>query len=842
MGVLVHRNAAAPAVAIQVWVQAGSADEREGQLGLAHVHEHMLFKGTERRPVGRIAAEIEAAGGEINAYTSYDQTVYHVVMSSRFFERGLDVLADAIQHPAFDVGELSRELKVIDEEIQRCDDSAPRVAAKLLFAEAFRVHPYRRPVIGSAESVAALRRPDVLRFYERWYTGSNVVVIAVGNLSEAEAADQIASAFADLPRGEARQERPPEPPQAGLRFVRQEAHFRQVHVNAGFHIPALDHPDVPALDILGLIAGQGDSSRLARSIKRDRGLVNDVVVYAYTPRDPGLLVATLTTSPQRAREATIATLEELFRLHDEPVEAHELEKARTIVESQRTYERESVQGQARKLGFYETLAGGPELEEDYLARVRALTPSDLQRVARRYLTADNLTVAVLAPEGGGDGLDAATMEAALETIAPAVESPALLVGSGEGEPIFRTLSSGARVMVLSDCSVPLVALRVAALGGLGWEEKGGACRLMSNALTRGTTTRSGAEIARSVESMAAGLQASSGRASVGLRMSALCRSLDAAWEIFVDVLRRPAFPEDEVQRERTLLVEQIRNQRDRPAAWTIRELVSTMFSGHPWGRSILGSEESVDSITRDDLLAIHAKTLAPSRLVLGVCGDVDPDAIFERVDAAFKDGPAAGPHEVGPGPLPPRVGPLETRIRGRGQQAHIALGYPGLRFSSDLRPALDVLITVLSGQSGRLFLQLRDKRSLAYSVTASSFEGCDHGYLLSYMGTSPDRIGEGLAAMQEVLGSLREEPITPAELARAQQYIVGTFDVGLQRRSARAAAYAYNVLFGSPDRRLSDYTDRILSVTAADVQALAAQLLVEDAATVCIFEPEAGGV
>ena len=182
--ILAHRNAAAPAVAIQVWVGVGSADEQAGEFGLAHFHEHMLFKGTERRGVGQIAAEIEAAGGEINAFTSFDQTVYHVLMSSRHFERGHDVLADAIQSSIFDEDELTREKQVVLEEIQRADDSPGHVVGRLLFATLYENHPYRRPILGTAATVSDFSREGVVNFYRRHYNASNVTLVAVGDRGE----------------------------------------------------------------------------------------------------------------------------------------------------------------------------------------------------------------------------------------------------------------------------------------------------------------------------------------------------------------------------------------------------------------------------------------------------------------------------------------------------------------------------------------------------------------------------------------------------------------------------------------------------------------------------------
>src|SRR5216684_3662613 len=175
--VLVEENHAAPVAALQVWVRVGSADELPGEAGLAHLHEHMLFKGTARRGPGEIASSIEGCGGEINAWTSFDQTVYHVVVASQFLAQGMDVLADAITSAAFDPEELRREIEVVCEEIKRSLDSPTRKLSKELFATAFTRHPYGRPVIGSEESVRSFTREGILRFYRRWYQPENCVLV-----------------------------------------------------------------------------------------------------------------------------------------------------------------------------------------------------------------------------------------------------------------------------------------------------------------------------------------------------------------------------------------------------------------------------------------------------------------------------------------------------------------------------------------------------------------------------------------------------------------------------------------------------------------------------------------
>ncbi|HMC35054.1 MAG TPA: pitrilysin family protein, partial [Myxococcales bacterium] len=315
---LVEENHAAPVVAIQVWVRVGSADERADEAGLAHLHEHMLFKGTARRGPGEIARTIEACGGEINAWTSFDQTVYHVVLASQFFAEGMDVLADAVTSAAFDPGELQREVEVVCEEIKRSMDSPTRKLSRELFASAFSRHPYGKPVIGTEESVRSFRREGILRFYRRWYKPENAVVIVVGDVREAEAVQLAQKLFAWPPEPfEAAPARPAEPHrEMPLARLRKEP-LKEGYLSIAWPSPPLVHEDVAALDALAIVLGHGEASRLHRAMKRDRLLCTEVQASCYTPVDPGLTIVGLTLQPANAREAVREALAQTYRLRSE---------------------------------------------------------------------------------------------------------------------------------------------------------------------------------------------------------------------------------------------------------------------------------------------------------------------------------------------------------------------------------------------------------------------------------------------------------------------------------------------------------------------------------------------
>jgi len=351
---------AIPVVALQAWIHVGSAQERSHEAGISHLVEHMLFKGTRRRGVGELAMEIEAAGGDINAWTEFNNTGYHVVIASRFFDTGLDVLSDALQRPSFDPVELERERLVVLEEMQQGEDSPHRVNFHQLFGQVFRQHPYGRPVIGRRETVQSITRKDLVAFHRRWYTPGNTNFIIVGDFEPTEALQKVRRAFRLRSKPKPPLRSFSEPDQRAPRVAVKTAEVREAYLLAGFHIPGIRHEDAPVVDLAATLLGQGDSSRLHRRVLRQQQLATDVSAFSYTPHDVGVMTVGASVVPDQLREATAAILTETYRLGFEAVEDEELHKAYVLLESNTIHQRETVQGQARRIGYYAYAVGDPD--------------------------------------------------------------------------------------------------------------------------------------------------------------------------------------------------------------------------------------------------------------------------------------------------------------------------------------------------------------------------------------------------------------------------------------------------------------------------------------------------
>ncbi len=809
--VLLIENHRAPVVSILVWIKAGSAAEGPDEYGLAHLIEHMMFKGTDRRGPGMISTEVEAAGGDINAYTSFDQTVYYVNMASRFAERGLDILADMVLHPALDPAEFAREKEVVLEEVRRGEDSPDRQLSEALFGTAYQVHPYGRPVIGFVESIRELTVERARAFHQRWYEPGNMILAAAGDFRSDEFKTLIERYFG----GEAaapvpRHDRPAEPEQKELRVKLLRGDVTVARMGMAFHITEVKSSEIPALDLLGAILGDGRTSRLYSSLKRDKELVNSIYSGTYTPEDPGLLIINADLAPDKIEAAARAAMAEAARLAFEPVTGEELARVKLNAKADFVRSRETMSGEARTAAYFEALLGDYRAKDSYLEDLDKITPADIMRAASKYLRPENLTLAVMVPEKAAPALSEDSLRAAVRHTAAV---------SREEKVSKFTLSNGATLLVKPDHSLPLAALKAVFHGGLLYETpaQGGLTNYLAEVWDRGTTGMSAEELARAVEDIGGKLGSFSGRNSFGLEGEFLSQSLDRGLELFTDLLTRPAFSREETEKARPNILAAIKRQQDELTARAFNLFSRTLYQGHPYGRDVLGEPAKVEKISAADLKNYYDRYARPADMVISVAGDVDPERVrnsLEKLLSGWTGRPAPAP--VVKTAQPPAA-PLSVMDSIDRAQAHMVLGFMAPGLENPDRYALEVLDNVLSGMGGRLFLELRDKQSLAYTVTSFYRPGLKTGSFGLYIGFDPSKLEQARRGFRQVLDELAATPISEAELSRAKEYILGVYEVGQQTFGAQAMDLALNELYGLGYDYGERYLQGINAVTAEQV-------------------------
>lgn len=822
--VVLLEDHSAPVVALQTWVRFGSADEDPRVAGIAHVFEHMLFKGTQRFPHGEIAALIEGAGGTVNAWTSYDETVYHVTIASRFWEIGFDVLSDAVLHSLFNPVELAREKEVVLEELRRGKDSPDREISERLFALRFNIHPYRRPVIGYEETVTPITREDMLRVFDTWYAPNNMIFVAVGDFETPVLLQAVAERFgAVATRPLPARPRPEEPLQATPRVLAFNFQAELARVEIAFpSIEAID-PHAPTLDLLSDILGAGYNSILYTELKRRRDVAHDVYAYNYTPMDRGIFLLGASCTPDQTGEI-VRTLMQLVHDPALSITDHELAAAKTRIVSHFVHARETYQGIADQLGRFTLVYGDPNYGTHYVAAIETLTLDDLRQAAAVFLAPQRTNVALLLPSGVSLP-DQPTILSWVRERPDTRGSGILHTTTHEQGVSVLTLPGGSKLIVQTDRKAPLVSIRMICDGGQRAEPLGkeGLARLLASVWDRGTELRSATEIERSLDRLGAVLGADSDRDTLQLVARFLKETFAEGLGIYFDILAEPAFPEREVARERADQLRDLDSLKEHRFNFAFQNFLQVFYGTHRYNHLGLGFHDSLASVRCDDLFALHRALLRPERTVFAVVGDISADDVLELFmrmapDRLFNTEPvAASP----PGSPPTRNEMVEHVIELDGQQTHVVWGFPTVNVRHRDRYALRLLDTILGGMGGRLFVELRDKKSLAYAVTTFDVYPVDRGFLALYIGCAPDKETEAIGEFERILREVQNTGVTPEELERAKTYLEGVLDIGLQSTSQRTAVYSVGELHAGRWDAFQEYLAAIQQMTSADVQRVA---------------------
>src|SRR6266536_2469232 len=399
--IIVQEDRSAPVASVQALCATGSVyEDQHLGAGLSHILEHMLFKGTKTRSTNQIAQKIQDVGGYINAYTSFDRTVFWIDVPKDGGATALDILADAMINSTLPPEEYQKEQEVIRREFAMGMDDPDRVAGLLLFATAYQQHPYRFPVIGEIEIYNQLTQEQVMQYYKTRYVPNNLTFIIVGDVDAEKGHKQLADLF--KPYSEKSLQPvfiPAEPPQLGRREVHREFATELSHLSLAWHIPAVTNPDVPALDLLSTILGEGRSSRLYRRVREEAGLAFRISAFSYTPGDPGLFGIDATVDPKKREAAEQLALHIVDDVKHAGVTADELAKAKKIMLSHHLGALTTMRGQASDIGSNWLLTRNLNFSRDYLDAVQKVTLEDIKRVAAKYLTENNLTVISLNPKG-----------------------------------------------------------------------------------------------------------------------------------------------------------------------------------------------------------------------------------------------------------------------------------------------------------------------------------------------------------------------------------------------------------------------------------------------------------
>lgn len=824
---LVREDRSAPVVSAQAWCASGSIHEGKWLgAGLSHILEHMLFKGTETRGVADIARTVQSIGGRMNAYTSFDRTVFFIDAPSSGWGTCVDVLADAMFNATLPEDEYIKEQEVIRREFAMGFDDPNRMSFQALFEQAFAVHPMRHPVIGHLDVFNRLSRQDVLDYYRARYVPNNLTFVIVGDVRF----EEVRKRLEGLIREEKRQALPDifvpqEPRQLGRRDYHIPFVTERTHLRMGFHIPPVTHPDLYPLDVLGTLLGGGRSSRLHQRIVERERLAESIDAFAFTPAEDGLFVISAVCDPGKRDGVVTAALDEIGRLLKEGPSTAELDKAKRLALGGRLDGLQTMSGQASEIGTAWTVARDLSFADEYLERIGSVTAAEVQRVLREYFQTENLTVISLNPK------DATAAPAAATATAPAA-----------GEVTLHRLSNGIRLVVRRNPKVPLASIRTVFRSGVLQEDpaENGVSRLAASCLLKGTSNRTAEKIASEIEELGGSIETSGAYNSALVAVDVLSQDLGRGMDIAADVLLHPLFPADEVDKEKDKQIKAIQSERDQVMA-ICRNLLRKAFYGdkHPYALNPLGREETIRGLSPDELRKFHHSLCVGSNVVVAVFGDVEPDAVramAERHFAAMPRGDAPPIPKVGPQSV--TAGPRHVVEEVDKSQAVIQIGFPGIAIDSPDRFAMEVLSEALADMGSRLFIRIREEQGLAYFVGAGQNVGLIPGHFILYAGTSPDKADAVVTDLLAEARKLRDSGLTGDEIARAKTKLIAAQQMGRQKNGNYAYSVALDELYGLGTDFEQAYASKIRAVTPEQVADVARRYLKEESCVVAIVRPK----
>ena len=879
--VILRENHDAPVASFWIWYRVGGRNEIPGRTGLSHWVEHMQFKGTTALGKGRIFGNVSREGGTLNAFTSLDWTVYFETLPADRLDLSLAIESDRMRNSLFDPVETESERTVILSERQGAENRPTYLLMEEVYGTAFRAHPYRHLVIGYEDDLRAISRDDLHNHYRRFYLPNNAVITAAGDFDANELLAKIERAFGDIPRGD---DPAPivasEPPQLGERRVTLRRPSATDYLWMAYHIPAASHPDTAALLVLDAVLsgaksfGMGGGGPMGRSSRLYRALVatglassagsdSDMAV------DPTLMLFGVTALPGADTVTIETTLDaEVERVRTEVVGEDEFARVLKQLEAQFVYSAAGVSSQAFWLGQMEML-GDAGRADTLIGELRSVTPEDVRRVARTWLDPERRTVGWLHPSEDGGGKDESVTVETMPTdgmtrryrLAALRDGPPDVGASGApsrarastgtverwpGRRPFERITRDSGITVLGqvrpDDPAVVAHLRLAAGSLADDRDRPGMAAFTGRMLSRGQAGRSFAAFNELTDGLGASLSVDTGRMFVDVSIRCLRDDFPAMLDLTVEVLRQPDFPEHELERVRNEMLASIRESEQSTGAVADLAMRQTLYpEGHPYRGRVIGEPEIIRTVTREDLVRFHAAHYGAATMTVAAVGGIDSteslaDLVHERF-GGWSMGVSAPslPEPVEPVPATRRV---DRAVAGK-SQTDILLAYPTLARDDPDYYALNTATVILGqlGLSGRLGAEVRDKRGLAYHVSAAVDAGRRDGLFLARAGVSPNDADRAIAAIIDEMGRIGQTDVDASELDDAQRYLTGVLPIALERSGGVASLLLAIDYYGLGLDYIERYPDVIRALTRDDLRRAIASHLDPDRLVIATAGP-----
>ncbi len=816
MAVIVQENHSAPMATVRCYVQnTGSAYEgKDLGAGLSHMLEHILAGGTTtRRAKAQITEIIDSLGGQTNAYTSDSVTAFYIDCPSSGVDVAIELIADNMQNSVIPDNEFVQEMGVVQRELEMFAAKRESVIYDTMKQLVYLEHPARHPTVGYLAVVQQVKREDVIAFYKNRYVPQNMTFVVVGDVKTERVLDTVLAMFKKFQRTAERFAiLPVEAEQAAPRSTRIEMEGPSTQFAVAWPTVPLQHPDIYPLDVASYVLTHGDSSRLVKRLMIDEPLVIAVSSMSNTPGFvKGWFEVSAQCEPKQTDGVNKIIFEEIERLKNEPVGAHELAKAKRQKAAEHVFQQQTVENQAEALSESFRSTGNPLFDAHYVEEIQKVTAAQIIDVARRYFLPHRLNTVVIDPLGSSQGQSASAAEKEAET------------------PIIKKqLANGLTVLLKRQTALPLVTVQAYIRGGTlaDTPETSGLASLTTEMLEKGTQKYKAEQIAAHFDSIGGTLALDSKSNTSFVQAAVLKEDAAASLDYVYQVLMEPTFPADEFAKVKQLHLAHIASRQEDPMPEILDFWAKQLPRTNPYGRTALGDPATVARLTPADCQKFHKSYFVPNNMVLSVFGDIEPDEMLKQIESLFGKVPRAQGFKwpefsIAQTPLPADV--IKHLTHQKQNTAMVLLAFPIVSVRDEsTRAALDVLDSVLTGggaAGGRLHEELRGEQ-LVYYIFGTQMTGFAPGYFVFLSQTRPESVTPVVSRIRAGLDKIGREGIPADEFEKAKSKLVVAHAMRNTTPAQRAFQASIDELYGLGYDYDKTFPERIGKVKIDDVVAV----------------------
>jgi len=850
----------APVVHVRVFYHVGSRDERPDRQGFAHMFEHMMFRGSEHVGNQQHMKLVNGVGGISNAFTSFDQTVYLQTVPAQHLDMVLYMEADRMASFKVKQEIFDTERNVVAEEWRLRQNRPYGTLYEDVLAKVFTAHAYRWTPIGNMQHLAAASTQDLQDFFNTYYLPNNAVLVIAGDFDAAKTREMVRRYYGWIPKGpEIKRLTPPEPPQTETRRLEVAYRVPLAMSAVAYHTPAYASDDHVALQLLGQILGGGRSSRLDRLlVNSDDPQAADASASDMQLQDAGLFLMNGTVLQGKSIDAVEkGLLDTVAGIIEKGVTAEELEKVKTQARIGLIRSRQTAENIASALGDEALFAGDPSRVNTALAKVEAVTPADIQAVARKYLTIDKATIVRVKP-------DPLAKPAALPELKPEAKAPAPVapreikfpadwpksppindeVVRAKFEKGTEATIEGVKVVILPDNRLPLTSFSFTMRSGSHLDPPGkeGLADIAADMLRRGSRGITYDQLNEELESKGVNINVDAGGDFLRLSGSALSKDLEFTINRARQILTEPTFPEAEFSRLKGQLLSNLSLQQATPDAVASDDLSAAVFGDSALGRS--PKPASVSAISLADVKDWYANRVTPADGVLVIAGDVTVEsgqALARKLVGGWSTKAASAATEglYNYPPIPEkRQIILVDNPDARGSTIRMAIRAYDVKSDDKYAGTLAGQI-LTSGIDSRLNKYVRAEKGLSYGVHGVFQPNRQAGVFAAGTDGRIDKAAESVEAIFHVLEGMRKENVTDQELKEAQTRTIGLMLMGMQTIQQQANYRVEGILNGYPLDYYDVYPEKISAVTADQIRALMNKYVSPDRFTIVVVAPAA---